>query len=330
MQMRRTITSILLALTLLLLPLTDWAQQASPDKPQAPTPAQPAAPKQDPGQQSDQTIKKVVNLVDVLFTVLNRRNKLVPELEKGEFKIWDEKTPQEIRYFSRQTDLPLRIGMLLDTSNSIRDRIKFEQDASINFLFSVLRRNKDEAFVMTFDDEPQIVQAFTGRPAGRGAPRDDSDQRWRRQFIDAHTRRCHRNGPAHQRGHLHHQHQHAVGFALADRSEQDGGPQIPFDGRGQDSPGACGRNRGPSLFPVSRGRSGSIVPGYWRRTSQPIFHRLSSDELRPRWALPQNPHRSARPQGLPGARPPRLFRARQRQRSGDTDHSRRHYPIIRY
>jgi len=51
--------------------------------------------------------------------------------------------------------------MLLDTSNSIRDRIKFEQDAANNFLFSVLRRGKDEAFVMTFDDEPQVVQAFT-------------------------------------------------------------------------------------------------------------------------------------------------------------------------
>jgi len=51
--------------------------------------------------------------------------------------------------------------MLLDTSNSIRDRIKFEQDASVNFLFSVLRHNKDEAFVMTFDDEPQILQGFT-------------------------------------------------------------------------------------------------------------------------------------------------------------------------
>src|SRR5713101_6043927 len=170
MQMRRTITSIFLVLALLLLPLTDWAQQSSPDsKPQEAAPAKPATPKQDPAQKSDQTIISVVNLVDVLFTVLNRRNKLVPELEKGDFKIWDEKAPQEIRYFSRQTDLPLRIGMLLDTSNSIRDRIKFEQDASINFLFSVLRRNKDEAFVMTFDDEPQIVQAFTG---DAGALRD--------------------------------------------------------------------------------------------------------------------------------------------------------------
>ena len=163
--MRRTITSIFLALALLLLPLADRAQQSSPDaKPQAPAPQ-----KQETTQQSKQTITSVVNLVDVLFTVLNRRNKLVPELEKGDFKIWDDRFPQEIRYFSKQSDLPLRIGMLLDTSNSIRDRIKFEQDASINFLFSVLRRNKDEAFVMTFDDEPQIVQAFT---SDTGALRD--------------------------------------------------------------------------------------------------------------------------------------------------------------
>src|SRR6266700_2942168 len=165
MLMRRTITSIFLALALLLLPLADRAQQSSPDaKPQAPAPQ-----KQETTQQSKQTITSVVNLVDVLFTVLNRRNKLVPELEKGDFKIWDDRFPQEIRYFSKQSDLPLRIGMLLDTSNSIRDRIKFEQDASINFLFSVLRRNKDEAFAMTFDDEPQIVQPFTG---DAGALRD--------------------------------------------------------------------------------------------------------------------------------------------------------------
>src|SRR5229473_1912696 len=142
MQMRRTITSSFLALALLAFPLTDRAQQSSRDKPQASSPdakteasspeakpqaaapAQPAAPKQEPAQKSNEKIISVVNLVDVLFTVLNRRNKLVPELEKSDFKIWDDKFPQEIRYFSRQTDVPLRIGMLLDTSNSIRDRIK--------------------------------------------------------------------------------------------------------------------------------------------------------------------------------------------------------------
>jgi|SRR5580704_10354189 Ca-activated chloride channel family protein len=170
MQMRRTILYFILILALLILPLADRAQQSSTDtKPQSTPPAAPPTTSQEPAQNSDQTIRVPVNLVDVLFTVLNRRNKLVPDLEKGDFKVFDDKSPQEIRYFSKQTDLPLRIGMLLDTSNSIRDRIKFEQDASVSFLFSVLRRNKDEAFVMTFDDEPQVIQPFTGNT---GALRD--------------------------------------------------------------------------------------------------------------------------------------------------------------
>ncbi len=161
--MRRTIPFLFVVVALLLLPLAERAQQSSTDtKPPSSAPAPLAATSQEPAQQSKQTITTVVNLVDVLFTVLNRRNKLVPDLEKSDFQIFDDKLPQEIRYFSKQTDLPLRIGMLLDTSNSIRDRIKFEQDASVSFLFSVLRRNKDEAFVMTFDDEPQVIQQFTG------------------------------------------------------------------------------------------------------------------------------------------------------------------------
>jgi VWFA-related protein len=131
------------------------AQQPNP--PAAPPP--PAS--QDQIQQSQTVIPVRVNLVDVLFTVLDRRNKLVPSLEKPDFKVLDDNVAQDIRYFSRQSDLPLRIGMLMDTSNSIRDRIKFEQDAANNFLFSVLRRGKDEAFVMTFDDEPQVIQSFT-------------------------------------------------------------------------------------------------------------------------------------------------------------------------
>ena len=176
--MRQVLTAIFLGAALLFVPLTDRAQQPSAAKQQSSPPAQAQTPPpspQAPGQgqeplpQSKETIKSVVNLVDVLFTVLNRRNKLVPDLEKGDFKVFDDKLPQEIRYFSKQTDLPLRIGMLLDTSNSIRDRIKFEQDASVNFLFSVLRRNKDEAFAMTFDDEPQIIQPFTN---DAGALRD--------------------------------------------------------------------------------------------------------------------------------------------------------------
>ncbi len=133
-------------------------QNPSPPAPAQTTPATPAG--QEAPQQGGGKISTTVNLVDVLFTVLNHRNKLVPDLEKQDFRIYDDNNLQEIRYFSKQTDLPLRIGMLMDTSNSIRDRLKFEQDAANNFLFSVLRHGKDEAFLMTFDDEPQVIQGF--------------------------------------------------------------------------------------------------------------------------------------------------------------------------
>jgi VWFA-related protein len=148
--------AILASLTVLAFPPAGFAQQGAAQQP--PAQQQPAAPA-NPQQPS---FIREVNLVDVLATVLDRRNKLVPDLEKGDFKITDDNAQQEIRFFSKQSDLPLRIGMLLDTSNSIRDRIKFEQEAAVDFLYSVLRRGKDQAFAMTFDDEPQVVQAFTG------------------------------------------------------------------------------------------------------------------------------------------------------------------------
>src|SRR5947209_7371119 len=149
--MRKILSATLLVTALLVACNFAHAQQQQP-------PASAPSPNagQQPVQRSPQGIVTRVNLVDVLFTVLNRRNKLVPELNKDDFEIYDDNVRQEIRYFSKQTDLPLRIGMLLDTSGSIRDRLKFEQDAATNFLFSVLRRGRDEAFVMTFDDEPQV------------------------------------------------------------------------------------------------------------------------------------------------------------------------------
>ena len=154
--MRTTSVALLLAMFLYAVP-PSFAQQ-----PQNPPPPPSAGSQDQQPQKSQTTIPVTVNLVDVLFTVLDRRNKLVPDLGKQDFKVLDDNIPQDIRYFSRQSDLPLRIGMLMDTSNSIRDRLKFEQDAANNFLFSVLRRNKDQAFVMTFDDEPQLLQGFTG------------------------------------------------------------------------------------------------------------------------------------------------------------------------
>jgi len=93
---------------------------------------------------------------------MDRRHNFVTDLEKGDFKVLEDGVQQEIKLFGRETDLPLRIGLLLDTSNSIRPRLEFEQDAAIDFLTSVIRRNKDMAFLMTFDNEPEIIQDYTG------------------------------------------------------------------------------------------------------------------------------------------------------------------------
>lgn len=134
-----------------------WGQ--TPGGPTAP--AEAAGP-QESAQTASQSIRTDVNLVDVLFTVVDRKNKMVSDLDKDSFTVFDDGKQQEIRFFSQQTDLPLRVGLLLDTSNSIRQRLQFEQEAAIDFLFNVIRKDKDEAVVMTIDDDPEVVQDFTG------------------------------------------------------------------------------------------------------------------------------------------------------------------------
>jgi len=121
------------------------------------TPAKPAAP-----QATTPAITSTTGLVHLVATVMDRRREFVTDLEQSDFKVLEDGTQQEIRYFGRDTDLPLRIGILLDTSNSIRPRLEFEKEAANDFLQHVIRRNKDQAFLMTFDNEPEVIQDFTG------------------------------------------------------------------------------------------------------------------------------------------------------------------------
>jgi len=102
-----------------------------------------------------------VNLVNVLFTVTDKKNRMVLDLTKDDFRVLEDDKPQNIRFFSRETNLPLRIGVLIDTSNSIRERLHFEQEAAIDFLQETLRPGKDSAFVVAFDVEPQLLQDYT-------------------------------------------------------------------------------------------------------------------------------------------------------------------------
>jgi len=115
----------------------------------------------DPQKQEGAKIVTTVELVNVLATVLNRRGKFVTELGKEDFRIFEDGQLQDIKFFSRETELPLRIGLLLDTSNSIRDRLQFEQEAAVDFLHTVVRRRKDMAFLMTFDNEADVLQGYT-------------------------------------------------------------------------------------------------------------------------------------------------------------------------
>jgi Ca-activated chloride channel family protein len=107
-------------------------------------------------------ITSTTGLVHLVATVMDRRHEFVTDLDQSDFRVLEDGSPQEIRYFGRDTDLPLRIGILLDTSNSIRPRLEFEKDAAVDFLNKVIRRNKDLAFLMTFDNEPEIIQDYTG------------------------------------------------------------------------------------------------------------------------------------------------------------------------
>jgi Ca-activated chloride channel family protein len=112
-------------------------------------------------QAASDSIRRDVNLVDVLFTVFSKQNRIVSTLNESDFTVADDGQPQRIVFFNRQSDLPLRVGLLLDTSNSIRSRLKFEQEAAIDFLYTVIRREKDQTFLMTIEDDPQLVVRAT-------------------------------------------------------------------------------------------------------------------------------------------------------------------------
>jgi len=108
------------------------------------------------------TIRRTVNEVNVVFTVTDKHGRYVKDLKKEDFKIIDDSKPAaEIRSFHAEADLPLQVGLLIDASNSIRDRFKFEQLAAIEFLNQTIRRKYDQAFVVGFDVTPEVTQDFT-------------------------------------------------------------------------------------------------------------------------------------------------------------------------
>jgi VWFA-related protein len=120
------------------------------------------SPAQQPEQPADETpIRVTVEEVSVPFIVSDNRNRMVTDLTRDDFIVKEDGVPQPILGFATESDVPLRLGLLVDTSNSIRDRLEFEQKAAIDFFSSVLVKGRDKAMLGSFDSMAELLQDFT-------------------------------------------------------------------------------------------------------------------------------------------------------------------------
>src|ERR1039458_4561942 len=116
------------------------------------------APQQD---SRDTRIILDVSRVNMLFTVSDKKGRFVTDLAKDDFQVIEAKKPQPIIEFTAETDLPLRLAILIDTSNSIRDRFRFQQEAAIAFIDSTVRPHQDKALVVSFDTAAELAADLT-------------------------------------------------------------------------------------------------------------------------------------------------------------------------
>src|SRR5712692_1020139 len=111
--------------------------------------------------QQETTFSTDVKVVNVLATVRDKQGRIIKDLAQDDFVLEEDGRPQAIRYFSRQTDLPLTLGLLVDTSMSQRRLLGEERTASYRFFDQVLREKKYMAFVIHFDREVELLQDLT-------------------------------------------------------------------------------------------------------------------------------------------------------------------------
>ncbi len=116
-----------------------------------------------PSPQDTPTIKVDVDVVNILFSVRDKKGGLIGNLEKNDFSIWEDGKQQDVKYFNHETDLPLTIGLLIDVSASQGNLIEIERDAASQFFGQVLR-NKDLAFLISFGADADLLQDYTNSP----------------------------------------------------------------------------------------------------------------------------------------------------------------------
>jgi VWFA-related protein len=127
-------------------------------------PAQPPAQQPPVIQRPDEPTRIQVDVtrVNLLYTVTDRKGRFVTDLTKDDFEVIEGKKAQTIMEFNAESDLPLRLGILIDTSNSIRDRFKFEQEAASEFIKGVVHANQDKAMLVSFSEQAQLVSDLIG------------------------------------------------------------------------------------------------------------------------------------------------------------------------
>jgi VWFA-related protein len=129
-----------------------WAQNAPVSAAVNPAVVNPAA---------DTRFSSNVNLVNVLFTVTDKKGRFVTDLNQNDFDVIESKRPQFIKQFTAESDLPLRLALLVDTSNSIRTQFGFEQQAAIRFMNDVMRPKEDRMMLISFDTAPELISDLT-------------------------------------------------------------------------------------------------------------------------------------------------------------------------
>jgi Ca-activated chloride channel homolog len=124
----------------------------------------PAAAQQPPSKYDDQTYRVTVDLINIFCSVWDKdTNSFVTNLAREDFTILEDNQKQEIKNFSREMNLPLTLAFLIDTSQSVAPKLKFEQEAATSFFHSVLR-DRDRAMLLEFDSGVTLVQDFTSDP----------------------------------------------------------------------------------------------------------------------------------------------------------------------
>lgn len=141
---------------------TSTPAAAAPQSPTTPQAAPAQQPQNAPDENGEYTIHRRVNEVNLIFTVTDKHGHFVKNLQQQDFALLDDqKAPERVSSFAQQTNLPLRVGILIDASTSIRTRFEFEQQATIEFLLQTLKPKSDRAFVMGFDVTPSLMQDWT-------------------------------------------------------------------------------------------------------------------------------------------------------------------------